>query len=150
MTTVKILLGALMCLNLSWSYINSTTAEQIGNVDVQPRNHNPDYTFYGGDIYYIDGKRLYSESGEVDTVFNTKKDLSVYLEQASADSYEEALAWELDRFMHEYASVLVYDNGDVYLNWCNPYSHADADCFELLLNTKDCDQHGSCLYYNKD
>jgi hypothetical protein len=150
MTSIKILLGALMCLNLGWSYFNSTTAEKIGNVDVHLRNHNPDYTFYGGDIYYIDGKRLYSESGEVDTVFNTKKDLSIYLEQASADSYKEALAWELDRFLHEYTNVLVYGSGEVYFTWCNPYSHVDADCFELLLNAKDCDQHGSCLYYNKD
>ena len=143
--SIKILLGTLMCLSLFWPYFNSTTAEKIGNVDVH--QHNPDYTFYGGDTYYIDGKKLYTESGEVDTIFNSKKDLSIFLEQASADSYKKALAWEIDRIIRDYASVLVMSTGEVFINYCNPYD--EDDCFEINLNTKDCDEYDSCLFYNE-
>ena len=147
MTSIKILLGALMCLNLFWGYFNSTTAEKIGNVDVHPRYHNPEYTIYGGDIYYIDGKKLYTESGKIDTMFNTKKELSIFLEQASADSYKKALAWEIGRIMREYTSVLFMSTGEVFINYCNPYD--EDDCFEINLNTKDCDKYDSCLFYNE-
>lgn len=147
MTTVKILLGALICLNLGWPYFNPT-AEQISNVDVHPRYHNPEYTIYGGDIYYIDGKKLYTESGEIDTVFNSKKELSLYLEQASADSYKKAIQWEIDRIISDYSSVLIMNTGEVLINYCHPYD--GESCYDLLLNAKECDTLGSCLYFNEE
>ena len=148
MTSIKILFGTVMCLNLFWGYFNFYTAEKIGNVDVHVHpHHNPDYTIYGGDIYYIDGNKLYTESGEIDTVFNNNKELSLFLEQASADSYKEALAWEIDRIIRDYASVLVMSTGEVFINYCNPYD--EDDCFEINLNTKDCDEYDSCLFYNE-
>jgi hypothetical protein len=146
----KFLLPLLVLGNMVFYHLSSSSAavKKIGTVDINTcDDDNPDYTFYGGDIYYIKGLRLYTESGEVDTMFSTKKDLSLYLENASAETYKRALDYEIYNAMANYSSVLVFNDGTVQANMCNPYTD---NCIEIVLNEKDCDDNGSCLYYFQD
>ena len=114
-----------------------------------PFNNNPhELWVYGGEDYHIQGLRLQTEGGGLDTTFTNEKDFAAFLEQHSADTYKKALEWEIDRAMAEYTSVLVMNDGMVYANYCYPYD--DSNCSEIELNCMECDEYGSCLYFNEE
>ncbi len=125
--------------------------EKVGTVDIQlnrdTTQHHPRFTMYGGDIFYLDECRLYTESGEVDSTFATEIDMSLFLEDYSAEVYRKAVQWEIYNALSNYSSVLIYEDGEVMVNLCNPYND---ECIDIYLNVKDCDEYGSCLYWHED
>lgn len=103
---------------------------------------SPDNTFYGADIYYRDGRRVYTESSSVDSTFFTARQAADYLEQKSADDFNQMMeAWKQD-FIYNYMAVLVFNDGTVQLNY-----EDGGEWWHIELCKQDCDDYGSCMYY---
>jgi hypothetical protein len=98
---------------------------------------------YGADIYYRDGRHVFTESGSVDSTFFTAQQAADFLEQYSADDFNRMEESWRQSFIHEDMSVLVFEDGEVLLTYLdNKGSWTDI---ELCRN--DCDNYGNCLYY---
>jgi hypothetical protein len=78
MTSIKILLGALMCLSLFWNYIkpiNPNSATALG----KPRSQ-----YISGDIAHIKGLTVFFENREDSLIFDEQEALDEWLEHESA------------------------------------------------------------------
>jgi hypothetical protein len=101
-----------------------------------------DLSIYGGDIYYVKGKHLGTESGRVDTTFATMQELSMYLDSLSAADYHDAIDWELARSMEEAAVVTSLDCEAVVLEAVLPY-----DDRYLRIQMSRADTIGNRIYH---
>lgn len=116
MTSIKILLGALMCLNLGWGYINSTATK-----DVPKTKHQ----YMIGNIAHINGLTIsFENGGPLDTLMFPNEDA---LEQWREDQSV------YDTCIHGYKDDLDFLVRQGYV-WVRTVYNADEQYSELVYD----------------
>jgi hypothetical protein len=100
-------------------------------------------TFYGtDDIYYvdIDKLRVGTESGRIDTSFDTFQDMAAFIDQVSADVENRAMTYEITAALKG-TSATVMDGGNAVL--LKLYNYHERDTIGVVLSKTD---NGSFIF----
>ncbi len=100
-------------------------------------------TFYGtDDIYYvdIDKLRVGTESGRIDTSFDTFQDMAAFVDQVSADVENRAMTYEITAALKS-TSATVMDGGNAVL--LKLYNYHERDTIGVVLSKAD---NGSFIF----
>jgi len=100
-------------------------------------------TFYGtDDIYYVDIDKLHvgTESGRIDTSFETFQDMATFIDQISADVENRAMTYEITSALLSTSATITNDGNAVLLKL---YNYHERDTIGVVLSKTD---NGSFIF----